>query len=136
MKGWEGAGRCWSIPFLPSSGKHPLFNRNKERGIGKNHPCVGPAAWSGSGSVIRVFCGLIRKSCQIPEEKKILKSYPREDRGQILPCKNRLWLWAQQADLPGKQPRCCVCLSAFGVEPAGWPLGGTCGLAEGPTFAG
>lgn len=35
-------------------------------------------------------------------------------------------------DLPVKEPRCCARLSELGVERVGWPLGGTCGLAEGP----
>lgn len=72
----------------------PPFDRSGEGGMEKSQVSVGPTAWSRRGSVIRVFYGLTRKSCQIWEEKKVLKSYPREDGGQTPSCQGCPWLWA------------------------------------------
>lgn len=72
----------------------PLFDRSGEGGMEKSQVSVGPTAWSRRGSVIRVFYGLTRKSCQIWEEKKVLKSYPREDGGQTPSCQGCPWPWA------------------------------------------
>lgn len=48
----------------------PPCDGRGDRDVEKSHPWVGPAVWSGRGSVIRVFSGLKRNSCQIQRRKR------------------------------------------------------------------